>query len=172
MKIEGRVYVAIEYVLTLDDGEEVDRSEPGKPLGFIYGENQIIPGLEGKLAGMAAGENAKLVIEAKDGYGEHNPEMIQEIPRSNFPEDMEIQAGMVFRANSPHGPMNIMVKSCDDKVVVGDFNHPLAGKKLNFDVNVKEVREPTPEEIEALSHSCGPAACESCCGGASCDDKH
>ncbi len=171
MKIEGQSYVAIAYTLTVDSGEEIDRSDPDKPLGFIYGSNQIIPGLEKKLAGMESGQKAKLVVEAEEGYGEYRAELKQEIPRKNFPEKMEIEPGMIFQGFGPQGPMNIKVISVDDENVLGDFNHPLAGERLNFDVEILEVREPTQEELDALEHQCSPSCCSSCESEGGCDDS-
>lgn len=173
MKIEGQVHVSIEYTLTLDSGEEIDKSEPGKPLGFIAGVSQIIPGLEKQLEGREAGEALKVVVEAKDGYGEYNEEAVRDIPKQSFPDDMKIEPGMVFQANGPQGPTSIRVKEVKDDAVVGDFNHPLAGEKLNFDVKIAEVREVTKEELDALQAAqdaaCAPSACASCGTSGSCD---
>jgi FKBP-type peptidyl-prolyl cis-trans isomerase SlyD len=174
MKIEGQVHVSIEYTLSLDSGEEIDKSEPGKPLGFISGVGQIIPGLEKQLEGKESGESMKVVVEAKDGYGEYNEEAVRDIPRQSFPEGMEIEPGMVFQANGPQGPTSIRVKELKDDAVVGDFNHPLAGENLNFDVKIGEVRDVTKEELDALeaakAAACAPSACASCGTAGSCDD--
>ncbi len=173
MKIEGQVHVSIEYTLTLDSGEEIDKSEPGKPLGFVAGVGQIIPGLEKQLEGKEAGEALKVVVEAKEGYGEYNEEAVRDIPKKAFPEDMEIEVGMVFQANGPQGPTSIRVKEVKDDAVVGDFNHPLAGENLNFDVKISDVREVTKEELDALkaaeAAACAPSACASCGTAGSCD---
>jgi len=172
MKIADQVYVGIDYVLTLDSGEEIDRSDPNQPLGFIYGAGQIIPGLEEKLEGMDEGESANLTIEAENGYGEYRDELKRNIPRANFPEDADLKPGAVFQGHGPHGPVSIRVLSADDKAVEADFNHPLAGERLHFDVKVVEVRPPTEEELEALNHSCSPSACAGCGSSGSCDGDH
>ncbi|MDJ0764969.1 MAG: peptidylprolyl isomerase [Myxococcota bacterium] len=171
MKIDGRVYVAIDYSLKLDSGEEVDRSEPGKPLGFIFGASQIVPGLEKKLTGLEVGQRVELAVPPEEGYGAVRPDLLRELPRSQFPQDAPLKEGMVFQATSPHGPMNFRIKSVKDDVISCDFNHPLAGEQLNFDVTVREVRDPTPEEIDALnSSSCGPSACQSCTCTSECEE--
>ena len=168
MNIQQDAFVEIEYSLTLDSGDEVDRSDPQKPLSFIFGQNQIIPGLEKKLNGMEAGNSAKLVVEPEDGYGPRQKELERELPRKNFPEDMDIQIGMVFQAHTPHGPTNLRVLGVADETVTVDFNHPLAGERLNFDVKVMSVRQATEDEIAALS-ACQPGGCSpECCS--SCDD--
>ncbi len=172
MKVQENAFVEIEYNLTLDSGEEVDRSDPDKPLGFIFGSNQIIPGLEKKLVGMEAGKSAKLVVEPEEGYGPRQKELERELPRKNFPEDMEIEIGMVFQAHTPQGPTNLRVLAVKDDVVTVDFNHPLAGERLTFDVKVISVRKATEEEIEAMAASCQPGGggcspdCCSSCGDA------
>ncbi|MCP4674459.1 MAG: peptidylprolyl isomerase [Deltaproteobacteria bacterium] len=172
MKIEDKARVAIDYALTLDSGEEIDRSDPEKPLGFIVGAGQIIPGLEKQLAGLEAGAAAKLTVEPADGYGEYREELKQKIPRTNFPEKMEIEPGMIFQGFGPNGPMNIKVIALEDDQVLGDFNHPLAGERLNFDVKVKEVREATKEELDALANaSCSPSCCSGCDSSGSCDSE-
>lgn len=163
MKIANETFVEIDYILTLDSGEEVDRSAPQRPLGFVFGANQIVPGLENQLDGMDVGDKAKLVVEAEDAYGPHHDEMVKDLPRQNFPEGIEIQPGMVFQAQTPHGPTHLRIVSTGDDTVQADFNHPLAGQRLTFDVTVVSVREATAEDMAALS-SCG-----SCCDSSSCD---
>ncbi|NTU59807.1 MAG: peptidylprolyl isomerase, partial [Deltaproteobacteria bacterium] len=156
MVIEDRRYVTINYKLSLDSGEVVDQSEPGEPLGFIVGSGQIITGLEKALQGMAEGQSAKVTVEAEEGYGESKPELYRDIPRDNFPPDLKIEPGMGFEAKGPHGPVVFRVRSATDDVVIADFNHPLAGQRLHFDVSVAEVREPRAEELASLfSSSCG-----------------
>lgn len=167
MKVGERNYVAIDYTLTLDSGEVVDRSTPGEPLGFILGAGQIIPGLEKGLLGMEEGDTGKITVDPEEGYGIPNASLEREIPRENFPGDMELKPGMGFEARGPHGPVTFRVKSVDDKAVLADFNHPLAGERLTFDVTVAEVREPHAEELAQLQNdgSCSPSACGSCGGG-------
>lgn len=155
MKIAENMFVAIDYCLTLDSGEEVDRSEEGEPLGFIFGKGQIIPGLEKELLGMTAGDAAKVTVEPGEGYGEVREEMRQEIHRSQFPPDADIQLG-VFQAHGPNGPIVFEIVNIQDDMVTADFNHPLAGKRLHFEIKVTEVREATPEElVEEESCGCG-----------------
>ena len=157
MKVEDQVYVSIDYTLTLDSGEVVDQSKAGDPLGFIFGAGQVIGGLEKGLLGMEVGQAAKITVEPEDGYGQPEPNMLRDIPRENFPGDVALEPGMGFTARGPHGPVSFRVNSVTDDVVVADFNHPLAGQRLHFDVKVAEVREPRAEELAALMHS--SAAC-------------
>ncbi|NLA76052.1 MAG: peptidylprolyl isomerase [Deltaproteobacteria bacterium] len=156
MKIKDKVFVAFDYRLTLDSGEEVDKSQAGKPLCFISGAGQLIPGLEKEMMGMAAGDRAKISVEPENAYGLINSELYQEIRRDQFPSDLEITAGMTFKSHGPQGPMIIKVKEIKNSdTVVIDLNHPLAGKRLHFDINITEVRALTSEEAEGLQSSCG-----------------
>ena len=175
MKVAESKYVSIDYCLTLDSGDEVDRSQDGNPLGFVTGSGQIIPGLEKELIGMAAGDSAKITVEAQDAYGLVNEELLQEVPRTQFPEGMEVEPGMSFQAEGPQGPFMVTVKSVGDDTVAVDLNHPMAGQRLHFEVKIIEVREPTAEEIappqaEGCGCGCsseGEASCDSgsgCCG--------
>lgn len=169
MKIQDRAYVAIEYTLTLDSDEVVDQSEPGKPFGFIFGAGQVIPGLENGLEGMKQGQSAKIAVEAEEGYGRTRKELLREIPREQFPADVDIEPNMIFEADGPHGPVRFRVESVSDEMVVANLNHPLAGERLHFDVKVAEVREATAEELQkSQDHSgCTPEDCG--CGGTSSD---
>ena len=160
MNIADKMYVAIDYTLTLESGQEIDKSPEGEPLGFITGTGQIIPGLEKALMGRAAGDSAKLVVEPEDAYGPVREDLFQEIPRSQFPEDVDVKTGMAFEAQGPRGPFMITVaKVNDNDTVTVDLNHPMAGKQLHFDVNVVEVREPTSDELAQaaarFSSGCG-----------------
>ncbi len=148
MNIADKMYVAIDYTLTLESGQEIDKSPEGQPLGFITGAGQIIPGLEKALMGRVAGDSAKLVVEPGDAYGPVKDDMFQEIPKSQFPSDAEVKSGMAFEAQGPSGPFMITIaKVNDNDTITVDLNHPMAGKQLHFDVNVVEVREPTAEEL-------------------------
>jgi FKBP-type peptidyl-prolyl cis-trans isomerase SlyD len=163
--IQDKSFVEIDYVLTLDSGQEMDRSAPEQPLGFIFGARQIVPGLEKQLEGMKVGESAKFVVEATEGYGPRDESMVRDIPRKNFPEDMNVEIGMVFQAQTPVGPTHLRVVEVSDETVKGDFNHPLAGERLHFDVKVVGVRQATEQELAALSScgtGCSPGGCSSC----------
>lgn len=169
MKITNEAFVGLEYTLKLDNGDTVDHTEPGQVLGFICGRGQVLPGLEKRLVGMDEGASAAFTLEAADGYGESRPDLVDEIPRSSFPADLDVQPGMSFAAEGPHGPIRFSVQSVANDVVMADFNHPLAGERLHFDVRVAEVREPTATELQLAerSHSC--CGCSEDCGGHSDD---
>lgn len=175
MNIADKLYVAIDYTLSLESGQEIDKSPSGQPLGFIAGTGQIIPGLEKALMGRAVGDSAKIVVEPEDAYGPVNENLFQEVPKSQFPADIDIKPGMAFEAQGPRGPFMITVTSINDNdTVTVDLNHPMAGKQLHFDINVVEVREPSDEELaQAVSHmsagcGCGSETADDCGPGCSC----
>jgi FKBP-type peptidyl-prolyl cis-trans isomerase SlyD len=151
MNIKDKVYVAFDYRLTLDSGEEVDSSPEGQPLAFITGSSQIIPGLEKAMMGMSVGDNLKISIEPEDAYGQINQELFKDVPKKHFPSDAELKPGMIFQTNGPQGPMACNLKEIkDEDTVIVDFNHPLAGERLHFDVNIVTVREPTAKELSGI----------------------
>lgn len=160
MNVQENALVTVEYTLTNDSGEVVDSTPEGEPLSFIFGRGQLIPGFEKAVDGKQAGQRVEFSLEAADAYGEIRQELRSDLPRKNFPEDMEIEPGMVLQAMGPMGPMRFRVLEVRDDAVVADFNHPLAGERLHFDVRIAEVREPTEEELEAAA--CGEHTCTNC----------
>jgi FKBP-type peptidyl-prolyl cis-trans isomerase SlyD len=156
MKITKDSVVTIDYRLHLGDGELVDESEPGEPLVYLHGYEETVPGLEKALEGKGAGDVLQVMVSPDEGYGEHDPEKIEEVPRSEFPDELELKVGSILTATDPDGDeMDFLVKEMRDDTVLVDFNHPLAGKTLHFDVTVREVRAATPEELEH-GHVHGP----------------
>ena len=149
MKIAKDSVVAIEYRLHLGDGQVVDESEPGEPLEYLHGYEQIVPGLERELEGKEAGAALKVVVQPKDGYGDIDPDGVEEVPRTEFPEGMELKAGSILSATDDEGDEgDFLVKEVKGDTVVVDFNHPFAGKTLHFEVTVRGVRQATEEELE------------------------
>jgi FKBP-type peptidyl-prolyl cis-trans isomerase SlyD len=159
MKVAKEKFVSVDYELTVD-GEVVDKSEPGEPLGFVSGIGQIVPGLDKAIQGKEIGDSVDVSFSADEGYGPVQEELLQELPRKNFPDDLEIETGMTFQAETPHGPVSFKVAKVNEDVVVADLNHPLAGKDLNFSVKIAEVRDATKEELEPACD--GTHACHSC----------
>ena len=155
MKIAKDAIVTLNYTLTDDENETLDTSVGGEPLVYLHGAQNIIPGLEEALEGKKQGDKFKVTIPAEKGYGEHLEEMIQNIPKSQFPPGQDLQAGMKFQANSPQGPIVLTVIEVGDTDILVDGNHPLAGENLNFDVEVAEVRAATKEEL-THGHAHGP----------------
>ncbi|MCY1078424.1 FKBP-type peptidyl-prolyl cis-trans isomerase [Archangium lansingense] len=149
MQIAKDSVVSIDYRLHLGDGKIIDESEPGDPLIYLHGYEEIVPGLEKALEGKKAGESLKVVVPPSEGYGEYDPDGVEEVPREDFPPDMELEAGGVVSATDEDGDdVEFLVKEVRAKTVVIDFNDPMAGKTLHFEVTVREVRAATKEELE------------------------
>lgn len=128
--------VGLEYTLTLDDGTPVQSNVGGPPLAYVAGQNQIIPGLEAALAGHAVQDRIKVRIPPEQAYGAVDPQKIQPVPIDKVPADART-VGTLLSAQGFEGPIRVAEVKSD--VVVLDFNHPLAGKSLNFDVLVLSI---------------------------------
>lgn len=148
-KVAANVVVGLTYKLRLDDEQLVDEAEANDPLYFLVGHQNIISGLEKELLGMAVGETKKVVVQAADGYGEYDDEEQDTLLRSAFPDDIELFEGMAVELHDEETGdiFDAMVIELDDKTVTLDFNHPLAGEELFFEVTIVELREATKEEI-------------------------
>lgn len=139
--------VTLEYTLTVD-GEVVDSSEVYGPISFIQGQHQIIPGLEKALYGMAVGESKRVEVPPAEGYGEPDPEAMLEVPADEFPPEIPLEPGVGIQLRDPSGQVfDAFIERVEGDTVVLNFNHPLAGKTLQFEVKVVAIREATPEEL-------------------------
>ncbi len=147
MQIAQNSVVAFHYTLTNDAGEVLDSSEGRDPLTYLHGSGNIIPGLEKELEGRGNGDKLKVAVEPGEGYGDVQPALVQEVPRDAFQGVDEVQPGMQFQAQTQEGPLMVTVTKVEGDTVTVDGNHPLAGERLNFDVEITEVRDATEEEI-------------------------
>ncbi len=158
MKIKKDKVVSIDYTLRNDAGEVIDKSSEGKPLPYLHGHRNIVPGLEQALDGKEEGETISVSIPAAQGYGERSEERIFEIPRDKLPPELEPEIGMELFAQAPDGSaLRLRVIEIGETHVKVDANHPLAGETLHFDVRVAGVRDASPEEL-AHGHVHGPDA--------------
>lgn len=131
--------VAITYTLTLSSGEIVDTNAGGDPLTYTHGEEQLIVGLEQALEGRQAGERLKVSIPPEDGYGGLFDDALIEVPLAHLPEDARTP-GSKLTAVGPEGQeLQGMVISLGETTATLDFNHPLAGQMLHFDVTIVSV---------------------------------
>ena len=131
--------VSVNYTGKLEDGSIFDTSlqEGRTPLDVTLGQGMLIPGFENGLIGMSIGESKVVEIKPENAYGPYNDGMVQEIPVSQVPEG--VQVGDMLTGQSQHGPIQVVVKEVNSETVVLDMNHPLAGKKLIFDLEVVSV---------------------------------
>ena len=147
MNITKDTVATLSYTVTETNGQVVGRTQPDEPVTALIGHGFLIKGLEKAPEGHKKGDEFAIQLEPKDSYGEYDKNLVQTIDRAMF-GDFEIAVGNVFEADSEHGPMAVVIKEINDKTVVVDGNHPLAGKILNFLIVVEDVREATPEEIK------------------------
>lgn len=133
--------VKIEYTGTLEDGTIFDSSaDHGNPLEFEVGSGQVIKGFDDAILGMNDGEEKQFSIEPADAYGEHDPTLVQKVPREIFPQDAELVPGLLFEAGLPTGEkVPATITDVQGGIVSVDLNHPLAGKKLNFKIKVSVI---------------------------------
>ena len=148
MKIAENKVALIDYTLTDNEGEMIDSSEGAGPLAYLHGAGNIVEGLEEALIGKEAGDKVKASIEPAKAYGERHEDMKQDVPKELFGGVENIEVGMQFQSETDEGPVLVTVMAISEEMVTVDGNHPLAGVHLNFDVTVREVREPTAEELE------------------------
>lgn len=147
--------VTIHYTLTDDGGTVLDSSRGGEPLSYLEGAGNIIPGLESQLLSAKVGDKKNVKVPAKDAYGEKRDDLTVKVARTQFPADVEPKVGDRFRGGpGDHSPI-FEVKEVSEGQVTLDGNHPLAGKDLNFDVEVSAVRDASEEEV-SHGHAHGP----------------
>lgn len=132
--------VFVHYTGTLDDGTEFDSSQGGDPLEFVMGGGMILPGFETAVEGKSIGDKVSVSLEPEDAYGEHNDEMMVVVPRSEVPEHIKPEEGMMLQLTLEDGDIDVLVSRVTDDEVELDGNHPLAGKRLNFDIEVINVK--------------------------------
>jgi len=153
----------MEYALRDDEGSIIDQSQPGQPLTYLHGHKNIIPGLEAALQDKSTGDEVEVRVSPEEGYGEPNPALEQVVPKERFQGIENIEPGMQFQASTDQGPVSVRVVKVEDEEVTVDGNHPLAGKHLNFNVTVQDIRSATDEELaHGHVHQSG-----GCCGGES-----
>ncbi len=132
--------VKVHYTGTFDDGQVFDSSREAQPLEFEVGAGQVIPGFDQAVVGMGVGESKQVRIPEDEAYGPYNPEMVFDADHSQFEEGMNPQVGQQFQTQMQDGtPMMLTVREVSEEKVVLDANHPMAGKTLNFDIEVVEI---------------------------------
>lgn len=142
MKVENGYNVKVHYVGTFADGTEFDNSRTrGKTLDFKVGAPGLIVGFNNAVVGMTTGETKTITLAADDAYGQVNPEAFQNIPKTQFDDNFVFEVGGAVMGQGPQGPFRATIHEVQDSEVVLDFNHPLAGKDLTFEVEVVEVEE-------------------------------
>ena len=144
--MKGRT-VNVHYVGTFDDGTEFDNSRTrGQTLNFTVGSGQMISGFNDAVVGMTQGETKKITLAPEQAYGLHNPEATSVVPKEAFGADFPFEIGGMVQGNGPQGPFLAKIESVTDTEVTLDLNHPLAGKELNFEIELVSVGDSESEE--------------------------
>lgn len=146
--VQDGVVVSMEYTLHVD-GELLDTSEGQGPLQFLVGYGNVISGLEKEMMGMKIGDSKDVTVSPAEGYGEFDEEAFMEVPRDQFPKDMQLEVDTELTVRDDTGQARYArIENMDEKTVTLNFNHPLAGEELHFHVKVVSLREPNQEELD------------------------
>ena len=146
--VQNDVVVSMEYTLHVD-GEKIDSSEGQDPLQFLVGYGNIISGLEHEMMGMKIGDSRDVVVSPAEAYGEFDEDAFMDVPRGQFPKDMPLEEGLELTVRDDTGQSRYArIEAIEGENVTLNFNHPLAGDELHFNVKVVGLREPTAEELE------------------------
>ena len=157
MVIADGKQISLEFTLSLDDKTKVQSNIGQEPMVYLHGSHQIIPGLEKQLTGLKVGDTKHVEISPEEGYGPVDPKRTQEVEKEKIPEEAR-KVGAKLTGRGPQGqPMYAEVKEVKDKTLVLDLNHPLAGKKLIFDVKVLKVENAPEKQLEMPGAASGAA---------------
>jgi len=148
MRIANDTVVSIEYTMHNAEGELLDRTPSGRPLTYLHGHGNIVPGLEEALHGRAEGERLSVKVPPEDGFGPYREALVRDVPASAFPESAPPEPGMRYDADTEAGPTELLVTEVEGDRVTIDANPAFAGEELHFSLIVSAVREATQEEIE------------------------
>jgi FKBP-type peptidyl-prolyl cis-trans isomerase SlyD len=148
MAIAANKVVTMNFKLTDDLGNVLDTTDQGGPFSYISGNKMVLPKLEEAVNGMIIGTKKSLKLSAADGYGNYNEDALQVVGKENFPEDFVLEVGMEYMASNPDGvQMPFIITNVDGEEITIDFNHPLAGKNLNFEIELIDIRDATADEL-------------------------
>jgi peptidylprolyl isomerase len=132
--------VKVHYKGSFDDGTVFDSSEDKEPLEFELGSGQVIPGFDKNIEGMELNEKKTIQIQSEDAYGARREELIMDFPKTEFPDDVNPEVGQQLQMQNQEGQVfNVLVTAVSGETVTLDANHPLAGKNLNFDIELIEI---------------------------------
>jgi FKBP-type peptidyl-prolyl cis-trans isomerase SlyD len=146
-QVADGLVVTMDYTLTVDD-QIMDSSAENGPIRFVQGSGEIIPGLERQLDGLALGEKRHITVSAEEGYGEFDADSLVDMPRAEFPESIPLELGVQLKMKDEDGSvLHARIFEITTDSVKLNLNHALAGKELQFDVAVVDLREATPAEM-------------------------
>ena len=146
--VQNDLVVTLDYKLFVED-ELLESTDDGEPIQFLQGHGQIIPGLEDAIFNLKVGDTKKVVIEPENAYGEYDQESIEVAKIEEFSEEVPMDVGtfLDFRDDDDE-VLSAQIVEADEETVTLDFNHPLAGKTLTFEITVTDLRPATEEELD------------------------
>lgn len=132
--------VKVRFKGSFKDGKVFDSSDGKDPLEFTIGEKMVVRGFENAVIGMAAGEKKKISVQPKEAYGEYREDLVETVDRSEMPDDITLELGMMLQVSpKPGRPTAVTVKELNEKTLTLDGNHPLAGKELTFELDLVSI---------------------------------
>ena len=155
LPIQKNHVVSIDYTLKNDEGVVIDTSSGGSPLAYLHGSGALIPGMEKALEGKSEGDDFTISISPADGYGDRDDNLIHKVKRKELAHLPDLALGMELEVETDNAPLILTIIDINDEEVVLDGNHPMAGQNLNFEIQIREVREATADEI-SHGHVHGP----------------
>jgi FKBP-type peptidyl-prolyl cis-trans isomerase SlyD len=148
MTIQNNKVVTMHYHLTNTEGQVIESSRGSDPLTYVHGAGTILSGLERALTGLDVGATKIVELAPADAYGEHDATQVETLPRGAFDRVQDLEVGMLLQAQDPSGQtFTVSVVDIRDDTVVIDANHPLAGERLTFEIDVLDIRDATSEEL-------------------------
>ena len=159
MQIERGKVVSFHYTAKDGEGRELESSGGEKPAVYLHGRGNIVPGLENEMRGKKAGDRFTATIAPEHAYGMRDPDSVRRVPTKHLIRPGKLSVGKVVAVQTHRGPARVTVLKVGRFNVDVDFNHPLAGRTLVFDVEIVDVRDATPEEM-AHGHVHGPGGVE------------
>jgi len=162
-KVENGLFVSIEYKGTLQGGDIFDTSHGRQPLEVKIGAGQLIKGFENELTGMSLNDKKTFTLDPEDAYGQRDESLVREIPRADFPPEMNPQVGMTIGLQGLEGhPVPAQIVQLDDNNVTLDLNHPLAGETLTFEIEVVGISDTQTQIAAGCGSSCDCSADKPC----------
>lgn len=160
-KVENGMYVSVDYIGTLENGEQFDSSEGRAPLEFKVGQGRVIKGFEEAVVGMALNEKKTFTLSPDEAYGPRDEGCTYEFPRTEIPTEIAPEVGQTLALRSPDGrEVPARIVAVDDQKVTFDLNHPLAGESLTFEIQVKSISDTPTQQVAGCDTGCN---CSSDC---------
>jgi FKBP-type peptidyl-prolyl cis-trans isomerase SlpA len=135
--------VTLHFALVLEDGDVIDSNFETAPATFTVGDGNLLPGFESTLIGLENGDEREFTIPPEEAFGQHNPQNVQRVDRSNF-DQQELEVGAMFSFQNGDGELPGVIIEFEDEEILVDFNHPLAGKNIIFQVKIMDI---TPQSL-------------------------